>query len=299
MHEIKTKIDDILRAAAAEDWQDEIIESSEDDAEAEYPEQYVDVYVAIHNADGFYQLGSSPVANRLLNSFLLETTTLLRANLDTIYLESGIDFVKATVACPDAEIASYLLEDAAKINTMFDLYNEALTKNKLPHLEVGIALNLYLSGEEADLVESCEGDDCENDCDCDCEGKECDCDCDDDCDNECDCGDECDCDDEECDCDDDECDCDHDHDHDHECNCGHHHHDDEEFEYPVDYDNGAYNLAQFAGSDSIEAIILSESFYSLLNDLIDEMPFLPTAFEEIEIEALDQIAYHGSLTAEE
>jgi hypothetical protein len=283
MHEIKTKIDDILRAAAAEDWQDEIVEVGEDAGETEYPEQYVDVYVAIHNADGFYQLGSSPVANRLLNSFLLETTTLLRANLDTIYLESGIDFVKATVACPDAEIASYLLEDAAKINTMFDLYNEALTKNELPHLEVGIALNLYLSGEEADTVECCEGDDCDSDCDCDCEDDDCDCDCDD----ECECGD------------DHECDCDDEHHHDHECGCGHHHHDDDEFEYPVDYENGAYNLAQFAGSDTIEPIILSESFYSLVNDLIDEMPFLPTAFEEIEIEALDQIAYHGSLTAEE
>ncbi|MCK7486991.1 MAG: hypothetical protein MZU97_16915 [Bacillus subtilis] len=85
----------------------------------------------------------------------------------------------------------------------------------------------------------------------------------------------------------------------HECGCGNHHHEHEAFEYPVDDEDTAYQLALFAGSDTIEPIVLSEAFYSLLNDLIDEMPFLPTAFEEIEIEALDQVVYHGSLTAEE
>lgn len=274
MHEIKARIQQIVDSMDELELENELVEDTNLDDLDEYPETYADVYVAIHNADGYYLLGSSPLGNRLINGFLQEATTLLRGDIDTIYLESGIDFVKATMSCPDPETASYLLEDAAQINTILDLYNEALEEHGLPRMEVGIALSLFEPIHDDDDSEYCVGDDCEDEED-----------------DACDCGEECE-GDAECHCGE-ACDCGHDH--------HHHPHDDEddEFEYPVDYDNTAYNLAQFAGTESIDPIILSEEFHRLLSELGEELPYLQTAFEEIELEELDVYAYHGNLTAEE
>jgi hypothetical protein len=286
MHEIKARIQEILDSMNELDLENEIVEEQNLDESDDYPETYADIYVAIHNADGYYLLGSSPLGNRLINGFLLEATTLLRGDIDTIYVESGIDFVKATLACPDPETASYLLEDAAQINTILDLYNDALEQNGLPRMEVGIAVSLFEPEQEDEDSEYCEGDDCddEDDEECAC-GEDCQCG------DECECGEECDCSDE-CQCGE-ECDCGHEH--------GHHHHPEalDAFEYPVDYDNTAYNLAQFAGSESIDPIILSEAFYQFVSEVEEDLPYLATAFEEIEIEDLDVYAYHGNLTIEE
>jgi hypothetical protein len=176
MHEIKARIQEILDSMNEADLDNDIVEEQNLDDQDEYPETHAVVYVSIHNADGYYLLGSSPLGNRLINGFLLEATTLLRGDIDTIYVESGIDFVKATMSCPDPETASYLLEDAAQINTIADLFNDALEENGLPRMEVGIAVSLFEPEHVHDDSEYCEGDDCEDaDEPCDC-GEECDCD---------------------------------------------------------------------------------------------------------------------------
>jgi hypothetical protein len=310
MEHIKSKIQEILDTPEYEIQEDVLFESSEDEEE-DYQELYTDVYVAIHNADDFYTLGSSAVANRLINSFLLEVTTLLRANLDTVYIESGIDFVKATISTPDGEIASYVLEDAIQVNTMIDLYNDALADNDLLRMDVGIGISTYEPIDEDHDYE-------EEGCGCghhhDEENQEgC-------------CGRHHGEDQEGC--------CGHHHGEEKQegccghhhgeekqegccgshqedslhdcqcvedggCECGHHHHDHQSFQYPIDYTNEAYNFAIVAGSESIDPMVISQGFYQLLLTVEEEIPYIKSAFEEIDIDVLETSAYHGSIVNED
>lgn len=227
---------------------------------------YTDIFVNVQNGESFYELGSHPLANRLLNSFLLEATSLLRKSLDTVYVESGIDYIKATLATPSSEVASYIFEDVVLIHTMVDEYNQALAEQDCPLFDVSISCALYedLDGHEED----------EEECECD-HVHECDCEHDHDCNCEHEAG----------------CDCEHDHDYEHH----HHHH--EGFSYPVDALNQAQELIFLQAEYQLEPLLFNEAFYELLALEKDELPYLQDALEKFVVED-DFVIYHGNIIEE-
>lgn len=165
MKEIIEKINHILSTDSFEEPlvlnEEEMVETYE---EFEFNEFYSDIYIQIRNIDEFYGLNANQKSAELLESFLLETMVLLKKNPENIVVESGEYYVKATSFTPDGEILISVFEDAVIINTMIGHYNEALSENDFPRMDVGIGLASFIK----------EDFDEEHECDCE-DGEECDC----------------------------------------------------------------------------------------------------------------------------
>jgi len=164
--EIKDKINAILSSTEAEMFlEDEgLVEVGED---FEVEELYTDIYVLIKNIDEYYGGDASYKAALLLESFLLETMVLLKKNPEVVIVESGDFFAKATAFSPTGEEVFSVFEDAVIINSMLEVYNQALSENGFPQMEVGIGVATFVKEE------------LEHDHDhevCECESGECDCD---------------------------------------------------------------------------------------------------------------------------
>lgn len=155
-----------------------------------------------------------------------------------------------------------MFDDAVSINSMLEIYNDALAQNNLPQIEAGIGVSSYQSLRD------------EHGCCC---GN----------DSECECGNDSDCD---CDSEDHECDCE-----EHECSCGHHDSDD----FIEDIDNLAEKLALIANTDDFDPIVMNEGFYGLISDLEEEKTFIDSNFQKVIIEADDLTIFHGNIVLEE
>jgi len=149
MKEIKKIIQEIIN-----DKREELplAESAEDylgyeEEEIEENELYSDIYVLVRNIDDFYGVGHSYKGALLLESFLLQTMILLKKNPDNILVESGEFYVKSTAYTPDGEVALSVFENVVEINTMLDLYNDALGTLGMNRAEVGIGFATFVKTE--------------------------------------------------------------------------------------------------------------------------------------------------------
>lgn len=137
MKDIIEKISSILLEEDVQNPEDgDYVGSEEFDLE----EIYSDVFVRIRNMDEFYNPSAPYKASLLLESFLLETMVLLKKNPENIIVESGEFYVKATSFTPDGFVLLNVFEDVVLINTMVEVYNEALEMNHLPTMDVGIGV---------------------------------------------------------------------------------------------------------------------------------------------------------------
>ncbi len=142
MKDIRQKIAEIL---GREEDLSEFDPASADDMvetydEYEYEELYSDLYVMVKNIDDFYGTHSHPKAASLLESFLLEAMVLLKEDPEVIVVESGDFFVRSTSYTPDAEAVMHLFENVVMINSMAELYNQALQDVELEPMAIGIGL---------------------------------------------------------------------------------------------------------------------------------------------------------------
>ncbi|MBN2504861.1 MAG: hypothetical protein JXB20_05910 [Bacilli bacterium] len=145
MKEIKKKIAEILmlddnHLETGDKTTSDLIETFD---EFDYEEIYSDIYVLVHNIDDFYGEVSTPKAALLLESFLLESMVLLKKDPEVIVVESGDDFLRATSFTPDGESVMHVLENVVLINTMIELYNEALTELEVPVIDAGIGMAAF------------------------------------------------------------------------------------------------------------------------------------------------------------
>lgn len=142
MNEIKQKIIQILASVQEPDIseatpQEELIETYD---EYEYEELYSELYILIRNIEDFYGDHSNPKAALLVESFLLEAMVLLKKDPEVIVVESGDFFVKSTSFTPDGEGVMHLFENVVIINSMIELYNQALSENTLEVMDIGIGM---------------------------------------------------------------------------------------------------------------------------------------------------------------
>ena len=238
------------------------IEMVEEFGDVDYDDIFTDLYVTVKNLHEFYNLEVDFKATQLLESFLLETLILLKQNPEVTLVTSSPSHVKATAFTPEGESAAFVFDDAVSINSMLEIYNDALAQNNLPQIEAGIGVSSYQSLRD------------EHGCCC---GN----------DSECECGNDSDCD---CDSEDHECDCE-----EHECSCGHHDSDD----FIEDIDNLAEKLALIANTDDFDPIVMNEGFYGLISDLEEEKTFIDSNFQKVIIEADDLTIFHGNIVLEE
>jgi len=227
--EIKDKINAILSSTDEEMFlEDEsFVEVSED---FEVEELYTDIYVLIKNIDEYYGGDASYKAALLLESFLLETMVLLKKNPEVVIVESGDFFAKATAFSPTGEEVFSVFEDAVIINSMLEVYNQALSENGFPQMEVGIGVATFVK-EELEHNHNHDHDVCE------CESGECDCD------NE----------------EGEGCSCGHDH-----------HDEEDELEYGIDFDNTASMLAELGNNGEFDPIVVNDIAYGLLVSVEEE-----------------------------
>jgi hypothetical protein len=142
MNDIRAKIATIL---SQEDDLTEITPSTADDLietydEYDYEELYTDLYVMIKNIEDFYGDNSHPKAAALLESFLLETLILLKEDPEVIVVESGDFFCRSTSYTPDGEAVMHLFENVVWINSIAELYNQALVEVGLIPMQIGIGV---------------------------------------------------------------------------------------------------------------------------------------------------------------
>jgi len=142
MNDIRAKIAAILNKE--EDLSDFSTPAKEDLIETydeyEYEELYTDIYVMIKNIEDFYGDHSHPKAAALLESFLLETMVLLKEDPEVIVVESGDFFCRSTSYTPDSDAVMHLFENVVWINSMAELYNQALTDVELMPMDLGIGV---------------------------------------------------------------------------------------------------------------------------------------------------------------
>ncbi|MGI6392120.1 MAG: hypothetical protein ACOX16_00700 [Candidatus Izemoplasmatales bacterium] len=142
MTDIRAKIAEILNKE--EDFTDEFAVPKDDlietHGEYEYEELYSDIYVIIKNIEDFYGDHSHPKAAALLESFLLETMIVLKEDPEVIVVESGDFFCRSTSFTPDSKAVMHLFENVVWINSMAELYNQALTDVGLLPMELGIGV---------------------------------------------------------------------------------------------------------------------------------------------------------------
>lgn len=237
------------------------IDMIEEFGDVDYDDIFTDLYITVKNLYDFYNPEVDIKATQLLESFLLETLVLLKQNPEVTLVSSSPSHVKATAFTPEGESAAFMFDDAVSINSMLEIYNDALAQNNLPQIEAGIGVSSYQS-----LRDSHE---------CCCEG-----------DSKCECGE-----DSECECsEDNDCACD-----DHECSC--HHNDSDDF--IEDVDNLAEKLALIANTDEFDPIVMNEGFYGLISDLEEEKTFIDSNFQKVIIEADDLTIFHGNIILEE
>lgn len=108
--------------------------------EYDYEELYTDIYVMVKNIEDFYGDHSHPKAAALLESFLLETMVLLKEDPEVIVVESGDFFCRSTSYTPDSEAVMHLFENVVWINSMAELYNQALIDVELTPMDLGIGV---------------------------------------------------------------------------------------------------------------------------------------------------------------
>jgi hypothetical protein len=145
MKDIKAKIRAILMDEPVREYREQPRESDRyvpaDDFEQN--DFYGDLYLLIRNIDDFYGPRSEPKAARLLESFILESLVIVKKDPEVLFVESGDDYVKATAFTPDGDSAVELFDDAVDINTMLELYNEALAELGYTRIEAGIGLAAF------------------------------------------------------------------------------------------------------------------------------------------------------------
>lgn len=170
--EIQDKINAILSSSEEEFiLEDESFIEVNEDFEVE--ELYTDIYVLIKNIDDFYGGDASYKAALLMESFLLETMVLLKKNPEVVIVESGDFFAKATAFSPSGEEVFSVFEDAVIINSMLEVYNQSLSENSFPQMEVGIGVATFVKEE---LEHEHDHDHDIDECDCDHEeGETCSC----------------------------------------------------------------------------------------------------------------------------
>jgi hypothetical protein len=144
MSDIRKKINEILLAdvdqATSTPASATMVETF---AEYDYEELYTDIFVMVHNIDDFYGDQSHPKAALLLESFLLESLVLLKRDPEVVVVESGDDYVRATSFTPDGEAVVHLFEDVVLMNTMLELYNQALMGSGLETIDIGIGMATF------------------------------------------------------------------------------------------------------------------------------------------------------------
>jgi len=244
----------------------EMVEAFED---VEFEDIFTDLFISVKNVDDFYNSEVDSRATNLLESFLLESLVLLKQNPEVTLVVSSPDYVKATAYTPEGDSAAFMLDDAVKINTMLEIYNNALSENDMPQIEAGIGIASYQT----------ESEDCHchsGGCHCEEESEESSC-----CGEACECGEECDCDDD-CDCGD-ECDCEN--------------HDSEDL--ISNQDDTAERLSEIANSDEFDPIVMNEGFYGLISDLESEKSFIDTNFQKVTLETDEMVVFHGNIVLEE
>jgi hypothetical protein len=147
----------------------ELIEAFDD---LEYEDIYTDMYIYVKNLQDFYNVEVDSRATDLLESFLLETLVQLKQNPEVTLVISSPSHVKAIAFTPEGESAAYLLDDAVTINSMLEIYNDALAQNSMPQIEIGIGLASYQS-DIHECHSNCECNheedsqsECHHDCEC-------------------------------------------------------------------------------------------------------------------------------------
>ncbi len=147
---------------------DSNLEFVEVDDQFEVDELYTDIFVLVKNIEDFYSEDAKYKAALLLESFLLESMILMKKNPENIVVESGEFYCKATSFTPTGDEVLSIFEDAVSMNTMIDEYNQALSENGFPVMEVGIGIASFVKTEFEHEEE--------DECDCDHEdGESCSC----------------------------------------------------------------------------------------------------------------------------
>lgn len=145
MKDVKARIRSILMEEPAREYKELPREADRyvpaDDFETN--DFYADLYLLVRNVDDFYGPRSEPKAARLLESFILESLVIVKRDPEVMFVESGDDYVKATAFTPDGESAIELFDDAVDINTMLELYNEALAEHGYPQIEAGLGIAAF------------------------------------------------------------------------------------------------------------------------------------------------------------
>jgi len=239
------------------------IEMVEEYGDVDYDDIFTDVFILIKNLYDFYNQDVDFRATQLLESFLLESLILLKQNPDITLVTSSPSHVKATAFTPEGDTATSIFNDAVEINSMLEIYNDALLENNLPKIEAGIGLSSYQSLQEEHH--------------CHCESDE---------DHQCNCGSD---DNHDCECENDDSD---------EHSCGCHHHDDSD-DFITDSDNLAERLALIANTEGIDSIVVNEGFYGLVSDIVEIRTFFDDNFQKVVIEEEDIVIYHSNIVIDE
>lgn len=236
----------------------EMVEEFED---VDYDDIFTDCFITIKNLDDFYNQEVDNRATQLLESFLIEALILLKQNEDITLVSSGPFYVKATAFTPEGETAASIFNDVVQINSMLEIYNDALLENNLPKIDAGIGLSSYQSLED------------EHHCHCGCDEND------------------------DCDCNHDEnhqCECEHDDFENHECDFEH-----EEEDFIRDSENWAERLAEIANTNNIDSIVVNEGFYGLISDISEIRTFFDENFQKVVIEDEDIVFYHSNIVIDE
>jgi len=151
------------------------IEMVEEFGDVDYDDIFTDLFVSVKNLHDFYNAEVDYKATQLLESFLLETLVLLKQNPEVTLVTSSPSHVKATAFTPEGESAAYMFDDAVSINSMLEIYNDALAQNNLPQIEAGIGVSSYQSLQEDHQCCCGNEGECEEESECDCGEGECGC----------------------------------------------------------------------------------------------------------------------------
>lgn len=246
------------------------MEMIEEFGDVDYDDIFTDIYLTIKNLHEFYNQEIDIRATHLLESFMLESLVLLKQNPDITLVSSGPYYVKATAFTPEGDTATSIFNDAVEINSMLEIYNDALSENNFPIIDAGIGVSSYQSLQEEHHC-CCEEDD-ECDCNCNCENDECDCESDEE----------------------HQCDCQHDDLEEHHCCCQ-----DESDDFISDVDNMVERLADLANTEGIDSIVVNEGFYGLISDIEEVREFFDSNFQKVVLEDEDIVFYHSNIVLDE
>jgi len=160
MKDIKQKIAEILLMSEEQPAPEEVSpgEMIETYDEYEFEEIYTDIYVEIRNMEDFYGDKSHLKVALLLESFLLESMVLLKKDPEVIVVESGDDFLRSTSFTPVEEGVLRTFENVVIINSMLELYNQALSELEFTAIDAGIAMVSFPKEEIHCEIDETEGE---------------------------------------------------------------------------------------------------------------------------------------------